>query len=203
MNHTSRRISCVFISGIALIAVVCSTGASSAAAASQPEVNSRSSGGAKTQDVDINTAPKGAFKVTLTRSGASGYRVVCEGAGKKKQAVNDPHPSKGAKGAIYKTRVECHGHGLSSINLRVRGLLRFAASKDPDNTDVKFHTRAKSLEHRHVTVNGASETFYTPREGKNGGHGTGFWRATSTWMFNVNGHPSTVGSQTKTAWKKI
>ena len=44
---------------------------------------------------------------------------------------------------------------------------------------------------------------YTPKQGENGGRGTGFWRATATWYFEVGGQLSTVGSQTKTVWKTI
>lgn len=142
------------------------------------------------------------FSIPLERAGASGYSVVCSGT-TSDNAVRDPHYSSGAGGAIYKTVIKCTGTGLASVNVRTQGLLTFAPSSSSTNTNVTFSQRATSDQTQNITVNGTEKTFYTPKTGSNGGRGTGFWRATSTWYFTVNGNYSTVGSQTKTVWKTI
>lgn len=142
------------------------------------------------------------FTVSLQRAGASGWSVVCAGT-QSDNAVTDPHYSGGAGGAIYKTIIKCTGTGLASVGVRVQGLMTFAPSSSATNTNVTFSTRATSDATQNIAVNGSEITYYTPRVGLNGGRGTGFWRATSTWYFTVNGNYSTVGSQTKTVWKTI
>lgn len=87
-----------------------------------------------------------------------------------------------------------------------KGTTSSNAVRDPhysNNTNVTFSRRASSDQTQTITVNGAEKTYYTPKTGLNGGRGTGYWRATSTWYFVVDGKYSTVGSHTKTVWKAI
>jgi hypothetical protein len=105
--------------------------------------------------------------------------------------VNYPHNSKGAGGAIFKTVISCKGSGAASVTVRERGLLSFATS--PKST---LSPRARSDYSQTIVVNGASKTYYTP-SGGNGGHGKGYWVATSTWQIIAPGQ-GTVGSQTVT-----
>ncbi|WP_298741103.1 hypothetical protein [uncultured Microbacterium sp.] len=142
------------------------------------------------------------FTVKLEKAGASGFSVVCGGT-TSDNAVRDPHYSSGAGGAIYKTEIWCSGTGLATVNVRTQGPLTFVPSSSSTNTNVTFSKRAGSDQTQTVVVNGTGKTYYTPLTGSNGGRGTGFWRATSTWYFVVNGVYSTVGSQTKTVWKTI
>lgn len=79
--------------------------------------------------------------------------------------------------------------------------LSFAPPTPPYDPTPKFSVRARSDYPQTLTVNGAAKTFYTPEPGSNGGRGTGYWRATSTWFFVVDGVPSTVGTDTKTVSK--
>ncbi|UNX53830.1 hypothetical protein MF406_12685 [Georgenia sp. TF02-10] len=128
---------------------------------------------------------------------ATGYRVVCKGS------VEYAHLSRGAGGAVSKIRITCTGSGLSSVNVRVQGLLQFARSSSPNNTNVNFVQRASSDQWQRVIVNGSAVTFYLPEVGGNGGRGTGFWRSTGTWYFKHPGGDSTVGSDTVTVFKTI
>lgn len=91
----------------------------------------------------------------------------------------------------------------TTVNVRVQGLLTFAPSSSKYDTDVTFQTRGSNDKTQPVTLNGGLRTWYVPPTGQNGGRGTGFWRATSTWYFVVDGNYSTVGVQTKTIWKTI
>lgn len=142
--------------------------------------------------VDANDLLNGGVTIA-----SSGYSVTCTGT------VEYPHYSAGAGGAISKIRITCKGYGLTSVGVRVQGLMQFAASSSSTNTNVTFVTRATSDETQSVTVNGAEKTFYLPRVGSSGGRGTGFWRATGTWYFNAPAGPSTVGSQTVTIFRTI
>ncbi|MHB1289867.1 hypothetical protein [Georgenia sp.] len=128
---------------------------------------------------------------------SSGYSVTCTGV------VEYPHYSSGSGGAISKIRITCKGSGLASVNVRVQGLMLFAASPSSTYTNVTFVTRATSDQTQSVTVNGAEKTFYLPKVGSSGGRGTGFWRATGTWYFDAPAGPSTVGSQTVTIFRTI
>lgn len=128
---------------------------------------------------------------------SSGYSVTRTGV------VEYPHYSSGAGGAISKIRITCKGYGLTSVTVRVQGLMLFAASPSSTNTNVTFVTMATSDQTQSATVNGAEKTFYLPRVGSSGGRGTGFWRATGTWYFNAPAGPSTVGSQTVTIFRTI
>lgn len=151
----------------------------------------------------LSSADSSSATETVTlRSSASGYAVVCKGT-TSSNAVRDPHYSKGAGGAIFKTVLKCTGTGLASVKVRTQGLLTFAPSASSTNTNVTFSRRASSDQTQTITVNGAEKTYYTPKTGLNGGRGTGYWRATSTWYFVVDGKYSTVGSHTKTVWKAI
>lgn len=127
--------------------------------------------------------------------------MTCTGS--CKNAVNDTHLSKPAGGAVFKTVLKCTGYGLDSVNVRTRGALTFAPSKSATNTKVSFRERGTSDLSQKITVNGKAVTYYTPGVGKNGGRGTGFWRATATWQFMVGDKYSTVGSQTRTLWKTV
>jgi hypothetical protein len=113
-----------------------------------------------------------------------------------------PHYSSGAGGAIAKVDVTCKGSGMSVVKVRVRGLLSFAPSSSSKNTKVTFSTRAQSDQTQVVGVGGTKITYYIPQVGKNGGRGTGFWRATATWQI-VSPGAGTVGSDTVTIWKAI
>lgn len=128
---------------------------------------------------------------------SSGYSVTCTGE------VEYPHYSSGAGGAISKIRITCTGSGLASVRVRAQGLLQFAKSSSSTNTNVTFVNRGDSDQWQWVTVNGATKTFYLPETGKNGGRGTGFWRATGTWYFEHPGGLSTVGSKTVTIFRTI
>lgn len=121
--------------------------------------------------------------------------------------VDNPHYSKGAGGAIYKSRYKCESKGVSTtVKLRVRGLLSlYPASKNGGKAG-KAQSRAKSDANITVKANtGFSNPYYTPKTGYNGGRGTGYWNATSTLI--INSHPSLsgkrTGSNSKTVWKKI
>lgn len=153
-------------------------------------------------EAEITSSDSGSFEVTLTKSGASGFAVICTGI-TGANAVREPHYSTGAGGAIYKTVIKCTGVGLSSVKLRVQGLLTYGPASSRQVVDTKFVQRAKTSEYRNVAVNGKAETFYTPKKGSNGGRGTGWWRATSTWYFIVDGKYSTLGSQMVTTWRRI
>jgi hypothetical protein len=118
-----------------------------------------------------------------------------------------PPYSKGAGGAIYKSRYKCESKGVSTtVKLRVRGLLSlYPASKNGGKAG-KAQSRARGDANITVKANtGFSNPYYTPKTGYNGGRGTGYWNATST--LTINSHPSLSGKRTaassKTVWKKI
>ena len=159
------------------------------------------------QEVTTVVDASGNFTTTLRASGATGYAVTCAGT-QADNAVRYPHYSKGAEGAISKTVIKCVGTGLPSVDLRVSGIISFAPSNSATNTDVVFQHRGAATATQTVMVNGPEVTWYVPEPShstvpSNAGRGTGFWRATSTWFFEVGGKMSTVGTQTVTIWKTI
>lgn len=89
--------------------------------------------------------------------------------------VHEPHFSKGAGGAIFKTSVTCRGSGVPEVQVRVRGYLSFAPTPSGERTG-----RASSDETQSVALNGPPVVFYTPKVGSNGGRGNGAWFATAT-----------------------
>ena len=154
--------------------------------------------------IDATKAIGHEFEIHLTRAGARAMHVTCTGANKGGKALATPHYSKGAGRAIFKTNIKCTGYGASTVRLRGQGLLSFAPAKSSNDTANKtFKARATSDYWQTITVNGPSKTFYTPRTGKHGGVGKGFWINTSTWYFNANGVTSTVGSETKVHFLNI
>lgn len=150
---------------------------------------------------------QGNFTTTLRAGGATGYAVTCAGT-KSDNAVRYPHYSNGAQGAIAKTVIKCIGTGLPSVDLTVSGIISFAPSSSATDTNVVFQHRGAATMTQTVLVNGPEVTWYLPEPShssvpNDAGRGTGFWRATSTWFFEVGGKLSTVGSQTVTIWKTI
>lgn len=127
---------------------------------------------------------------------AASVKIVCSGT------LQYPHLSSGAGGAIAKIDIKCTGSGATHAQVRVRGLLSFAASKSKTDTKVTFVKRGESNQTQKVAVNGGKVTYYIPQVGKNGGHGAGFWRVTATWQI-VSPGTGTVGSDTATIWKTI
>ncbi len=116
--------------------------------------------------------------------------------------VDQPHFSSGAGGAIYKTRISCTGYGLATVSVKVNGLLRYDyASSSTDTGNIVWQTRASSSQTQTVVVNGISKTFYTPVAG-NGGRGTGFWHATSTFQI-TSPLQSNVASKSYLVFKTI
>lgn len=110
-------------------------------------------------------------------------KVECVGS------IDNPHYSNGAGGAIYKSDVSCTGTGVPSVTVRQRGLLSFAA------TDTSpLIPRAESDYPQEVAVNGKPKTFYIPASG-NGGRGTGYWVATSTWQIIAPGLSNPASGQ--------
>lgn len=159
------------------------------------------------QEVSTVVDASGNFTTTLRAGGATGHAVACTGTGVD-NAVRYPHYSNGAQGAISKTVLKCVGTGLASVDVQVSGIISFAPSSSPTNTDVVFEHRGAARATQTVIVNGPEVTWYIPEPShssvpNNAGRGTGFWRATSTWFFEVAGIPSTVGTQTVTIWTTI
>lgn len=154
--------------------------------------------------VDALKVTENEFEVQITRAGARAMHVICTGANTGGKALATPHYSKGAGGAIFKTNIKCTGYGATTVNLRGQGLLSFAPAKNANDTANKtFKSRATSDYWQTITVNGPAKTFYTPRPGKHGGVGKGFWINTSTWYFNAAGVTSSVGSETKVNFLNI
>ena len=122
--------------------------------------------------------------------------------------VDNPHYSSGAGGAIYKTRYKCESKGVNTkVSLRVKGLLSLYPAASSSSRPGKAQSRAYSDARITVTANTGrySTPYYTPVVGSNGGRGTGFWNATSTWI--ITSHASLSGkrtaSQSKSIWRKI
>ncbi len=115
----------------------------------------------------------GSFTIRLEKSGASGYSVVCGGESGD-NAVRDPHYSSGAGGAIYKTEIWCTGTGLATVDVRTQGLLTFAPSSSPSNTNVTFSTRATSDLTQTIVVNGIGKIFLLRSKDRTAGAEPGF-----------------------------
>lgn len=183
----------------------------SSPALAEPTTPSSSSFADPSLYIDVDSSASGSQILSKTnpdqsspdsvKLSGSNYSITCTGM--NGTAVNNPHYSKGAGGAIYKTTIQCQGYGRTSVPVRVQGLLSFDPASSWNEVAGTFYTRAKSDQVQWVSVNGPAKTFYTPKVGSNGGTGMGYWRATSTWYFDVDGRNSTVGSQTKTVFKKI
>lgn len=152
---------------------------------------------------DDPSQPDGDNTITFAASG-SGWSVTC-GGHLGSNAVQDPHYSSNAGGAIYKTRLSCKGYGVASVLVRVQGALSFApASSSSQTSNLNWRLRGFSDQYQRINVDGAHVvTYYTPEPGWNGGRGTGWWRASSTWYFTHNGVRSTTGSQLRHVWKVI
>ncbi len=147
--------------------------------------------------IEMVSTPEGEFEVEITRAGAKAMHIVCTGANSGGKALGRTHYSKGGGGAIFKTKIKCTGYGAATVRLREQGLLSFAAAKNAKDTANKtFKPRATSDYWQTITVNGKPKTYYTPKPGKNGGLGKGFWISTSTWYFTASGVTSTVGTET-------
>lgn len=154
--------------------------------------------------LDSELSSSETFQVKISRAGAKTAKIVCAGANTNGKAIDSPHYSKGAGGAIFKTRIQCSGYGATTVRVRAQGLLSFAAAKNADDTgQKKFKKRADSDYWQTINVNGPAVTFYTPQPGKHGGVGKGFWMATSTWYYHVAGVTSTVGSETQVKFRNI
>lgn len=119
--------------------------------------------------------------------------------------MDHPHLSKGANGAVAKTRITCKGYGKATVSVKVGGLMSFRAAPTRYAVPGKTVTRAQSNQTQVVTVNGGYKTYYLPQPSttsvpKSGGRGTGFWLTTSVWQITPNGTPA---SKTITIWKTI
>lgn len=124
---------------------------------------------------------------TMAASG-SNWQVTCTG-------INEQaHYSYGAGGAIYKTRITCTGHNVSSVYVNYNSVLRFAPAIGCYTGNLNWSTRATSRYNQWVTVNGATKTFYTPRPGSHGGEGVGWWNGSHSHWFTHAGVRSTTGS---------
>jgi hypothetical protein len=135
--------------------------------------------------------PEASSAFTLPSTAANGgWHISCSGE------VQDPHNSKGAGGAIFKTRIKCRGSGKGypkTDSLTAEGGLGF--TKKLDGT---YEMRATSFHTQTAEVNGEQPTYYTPRVGS-GGRGTGYWLAASIWHFPG----STTGYHSKRVHKTI
>lgn len=133
-------------------------------------------GGTATLDNNAADGPRSDSSSIALKSAASSvvWKVSCTGA------VDDPHYSSGAGGAIYKTRITCRGTGSGypkTVAVTAEGGLGFTK-----HLNGAYGDRAYSKYTQTVTVNGGTVTFYTPKSG-NGGRGTGYWLAASIWSF--------------------
>lgn len=117
--------------------------------------------------------------------------------------VHNPHYSRGAGGAIYKTGLKCSSAGVSkSVKVRLRGLLALRPASSSTATPGKQQKRATSDQTVTVTANtGKWTTYYTPRTGSNGGTGKGFWIATTTGQ--ITSHATLKGKRTTSKTKVL
>lgn len=148
-------------------------------------------------EVTDSTAFSGeAVDGTLT-FGTAAWVVACT------PEANGPHISGGAGGVIFKTRVGCTGTGdyPPTVYVTVRSALFHIPSDSPDDTDnLEWQDIASSSQGRDIAVNGAKETFYTPRmiDGvPTGVQGKGHWQGTSTVEI-VDPPGDTIGTDTST-----
>ncbi len=127
---------------------------------------------------------------------AASFTVIC------KPTADNPHYSSGAQGVIYKTRVVCTGTGSypATVVIRVRGGLFWDSARYNGDTSngVSWSQLRTSDETRTVSVNGSTNTFYTPRTGQTGAYFTGHYQGTSTVTI-VTPTGQTIGASTSNA----
>lgn len=114
--------------------------------------------------------------------------MVCSGTN------HNPHYSPRAGGTIFKTTITCTGSGSPppAVYVYYAGVQRFAPSIGCYTGNLQWQTRGDSSYGQWVPLNDPT-TFYTPRTG-HGGEGLGWWGASTTWYFYLNGVRSTTGS---------
>lgn len=117
--------------------------------------------------------------------------------------INNPHYSKNAGGAIYKSQVKCSSSGVStSVKLRLRGLLALRPASSKTAKPGKQQVRGRSDQTVTVRANkGTWSTYYTARTGSHGRTGKGFWTGTTTAQ--VTSHPSLKGKRTYSKTKVL
>lgn len=122
------------------------------------------------------TAEAGTSATVSVRTAS--YVITC------RITANNPHISEGANGVIFKSRVVCTGTGSypPKATIRVRGALMFDYATSPGDTSggINWYAIRSSDETRTVSVNGTTNTFYTPRLGTSGAGSTGHYQGSST-----------------------
>jgi len=91
------------------------------------------------------------------------------------------------------------------VLVRVSGALAFAPAANDRVTNTRFTTRVAESQAKWVTVNSSRGVdFITPSKGNSGGGiGIGYWSATATFWFTVNGKMSNVASKTMMKWANL
>jgi hypothetical protein len=91
------------------------------------------------------------------------------------RAVDRPHISQGAGGAIVKAKINCSASG---VNAKIEAML-YLCSKKPQKTEAWVNDNCKlkgyGVEYYTPVPAGKTKAAYAPQDGVNGAHGSGYW----------------------------